>query len=271
VLDPPEVRSPGLNSCPPASDPDMFLPSDHGCQQLAMESAAQRVSAIEDAFRRCRGEWRAFFFELDSGDDSLSAEEPFQGLDEFLNEQTAESREQFRQVLAEMIESGDLEEKAQALSIIGSCSEAFDLEVALRCEEQIAADLEAHVALLLAIGQRRFAEGREVVLRALSQPTRKHAALIALAQLDPEQAGKLGREAYTADRHRILSVLARPLGENEYATFYEMAKSTLQVLGKDGLNMLLRTVAGDDPDWQHELAQLARRLIRQQQDERERA
>ena len=232
-----------------------------------MVIAAQRVTAIEDAFRRCRGEWKEFFLELESGDESLASEDPFLGLDEFLHEQSTTSRDDFRQVLAEMIEDGDLEEKAQALAILGSCTEAFDLQVAVRCEDQISRDLEAHVALLLTIGQRCFCAGKEVVLRALSNPTRKHAALIALAQLDPEQAGKLGRETYSIDRSRIVSVLARPLGEHEYATFYEMSRNTLQVRGKDGLNTFLRTVAGDDPAWQHELALLARRLIRQQQDE----
>ena len=231
-----------------------------------MSGAAQRVSEIEELFLRCRGDWRDFFFELESGEGSLQSEDPWRDIDAFLAGDP-ERREEFGRVLREMIERGEPDEQAQALSIAGACREPFDLSFALSMEKQLAEDLETHVALLLAIGQRRFEDGKDAVLRALDNPSRRHAALIALAQLDPEQAAPLGRPLYEKDRTRILSILSRPLGENEYVTFYEMAKSTLQVRGKDGLNLFLRRVAGEDDAMGHELAQLARRLIRQLQDE----
>jgi hypothetical protein len=227
--------------------------------------AAQRRTQIEDLFLRCKREWREFLYELDTGEGDLQSDEPFQDLDTFLSTVEVEERAAFSQALLRMIESDDPEDQALALTVVASSQEPFDMAPAVALEDELSQDLEAHVALLLAIGQRRFEEGRPCLDRALKNSSRRHAALIAMAQLDPQAAAPLGREVYQKDRQRILSMLNRPLREHEYETFAEMAIGVLQVHGKDGLNEFLRAVAGEDTTLGHEVAYLARRLLRQSQ------
>jgi hypothetical protein len=166
-----------------------------------------------------------------------------------------------------MVRDGDPVEQAQALSIVAAGDEPFDLAVAVDMEPKLREDLEVHLALILAIGQRRFTKGRAIVERAISDATRRHAACIALAQLDPPAAAGPGLAAWKKDEERIVHTLTRPLDEHEYATFYQMAEGVLQLHGKEGLNAFLRAVAASDPkpDEQlvHHFSQLARRLLQQ--------
>jgi len=226
-------------------------------------STSGRQRELEVLFIRSRHQWRDFFYELENGDASLLAEDPWADLDEFLAGAAPEHRESFARTLEEMIRGGEVDEQAQALAIVAAVSQPFDLSPALAMEKELRADLEAHLALLLAIGQRRFAPGREVVEKAIEDPSRRHAALIALAQLDPPAAATHGAQAYRKDRERILGTLARPLDEHEYATFYQMAEAVLQSRGREGLNEFLRAVAGSDDGLKHEFAQLAKRLLQQ--------
>ena len=226
-------------------------------------STSGRLRELDVVFLRCRHRWRDFFYELEHGDASLLAEDPWHDLEEFLAGVEPEHRGTFTTTLEEMVKGGDAVEQAQALSIIAATAEPFDLGIALAVEKELRKDLEAHLALLLAIGQRQFAAGRPIVEKALSDPSRRHAALIALAQLDPAAVAAAGAETYKKDRERILLTLARPLDEHEYATFYQMAEGVLQVRGKDGLNDFLRAVAGHDDKLKHEFAQLAKRLLQQ--------
>ena len=222
---------------------------------------------LEVLFARGRHLWRDFFYELENGDASLLAEDPWVDLDEFLDGVDAEHAASFARTLEEMVRGDDAVEQAQALSIVAATRRPFDLAIAIEAEKTLRKDLEAHLALLLAIGQRRFAPGRSIVEKALGEPSRKHAALIALAQLDPAAAAAHGAEAYKKDRERILWTLSRPLDEHEYATFYQMAEGVLQLHGKEGLNAFLRAVAASDPkpDEQlvHHFSQLAKRLLQQ--------
>lgn len=222
-----------------------------------------RLRELEVLFLRCRHGWRDFFFELEQGDASLLAEDPWGDLDDFLAEVDPEHFESFGKTLAEMVAGDDVKAQAQALAIIGACDHPFDLAVAVGNEQAIRKDLEAHLALLLAIGQRRFEAGRPAVDAALADPQRRHAALIALAQLDPPAAVKPGRDAYQKDRARIVQTLGRPLDEHEYATFYQMAEGLLQARGAADLGDFLRTVAGSDEALRDELEKLRDRLVKQ--------
>jgi hypothetical protein len=226
-------------------------------------STSGRLRELDVLFLRCRHQWRDFFYELEDGDASLLAEDPWHDLDEFLSGVEPEHRQSFVRTLEEMVRSGDAAEQARALSIVAATGEPFDLDIALAVEKELRKDLEAHLALLLAIGERRHAAGRAVVEKALNDPSRRHAALIALAQLDPTAAAAHGAETYKKDRERIVLTLGRPLDEHEYATFYQMAEGVLQVRGKDGLNDFLRAVAGSDEKLKHEFALLAKRLLQQ--------
>jgi hypothetical protein len=216
-----------------------------------------RHRELDVLFLRCGRRFRDFFYELESGDASLLSEDPWHGLDDFLGGTELE----------EMIQDGDAVEQAQALNIVAACKEPFDLAVAVGIEPKLRADLEAHLALILAIGQRRFAKGRPIVDQALGDATRRHAACIALAQLDPPASAACGLAAWKRDRERIVHTLARPLDEHEYATFYQMAEGVLQLHGKDGLNTFLRAVAAadskPDPTVVHEFGLLARRILQQ--------
>jgi hypothetical protein len=225
-------------------------------------STTGRVRELEVLFLRCRHQWRDFFFELESGDASLLPEDPWADLDGFVDGVAPEHQRTFATTLEEMIRDGDPPEQAQALSIVAACSLPFDLAAAVAMEEELQKDLESHLALLLAIGQRRHVPGRPIVEKALADPARKHAALIALAQLDPKAAAAHGLAAYQKDRERIVLTLSRPLDEHEYATFFQMAEAVLEAHGKDGLNEFLRAVGGDDKV-KHELALLAKRLLQQ--------
>jgi hypothetical protein len=226
-------------------------------------STSGRLRELEVVFVRCRHAWRDFFDELENGDASLLAEDPFADLDAFLDGVVPDHVETFARTLEEMVRGGDPVEQARALSILASTRRPFDLSIALAVERELRNDLEAHLALILAIGQRRSEAGRHVVEKALSDPSRRHAALIAFAQLDPAAAAQQGAQAWQKDRERILWTLSRPLDEHEYATFYQMAEGVLQVRGKEGLNDFLRAVAGDDAKMKHEFAQLAKRLLQQ--------
>lgn len=226
-------------------------------------STSGRLRELELLFVRCRHGWRDFFWELEQGDGSLLAEDPWAGLDDFLDGVDPEHLESFRRTLAEMVAGDDAAAQAQALAIVGACRHPFDLDRALANERAIAKDLEAHLALLLAIGQRRHAAGRAAVEGALRDASRRHAALIALAQLDPPAAVEPGRGAYQKDRARIVQTLGRPLDEHEYATFYQMAEGVLQARGEADLAGFLRAVAGDDAALQEEMAQLERRIVQQ--------
>jgi hypothetical protein len=216
---------------------------------------------------RCQHQWRDFFYELENGDASLLSEDPWHGLDEFLARLEPEHRAGFKSTLEEMIRGGDAVEQAQALSIVAACREPFDLAVAVAMEPALRSDLEAHLALILAIGQRRFDAGRSIVDAAVADATRQHAGRIALAQLDPAAAAACGAQAWSKDRASILATLARPLDEHEYATFYQMAEGVLQLHGKEGLNEFLRAVAAAespaDDTTVHHFSQLARRLLQQ--------
>lgn len=226
-----------------------------------------RQRELDLLFVRCGHRWRDLFFELENGDASLLSEDPWHGLDEFLTAVEPDHRTNFRSTLVEMVRDGDPVEQAQALSIVAACDEPFDLAVAVDIEPKIRADLEAHLALILAIGQRRYVKGRPIVEKALTDATRRHAACIALAQLDPPAAAAPGLAAWKRDDERIIHTLTRPLDEHEYATFYQMAEGVLQLHGKEGLNAFLRAVAASDPkpDEQlvHHFSQLARRLLQQ--------
>ncbi len=226
-------------------------------------STTGRLRELEVLFFRCRQSWRDFFFELEQGDASLLAEDPFGDLDDFLAEVDPEHLPTFDQTLAEMVAGDDAKAQAQALAILGACNRPFDLAVAVANEKRIKNDLEAHLSLLLAIGGRRFEPGRPVVEAALRDPARRHAALIALAQLDPTAAVKPAREAYEKDRVRIVQTLARPLDEHEYATFYQVAEGVLQARGAQDLDDFLRAVGGKDEALCEELRQLNDRLLKQ--------
>src|SRR5688572_18696513 len=178
-------------------------------------STSGRLRELDVAFVRCRHQWRDFFYELESGDASLLAEDPWADLDEFLEGVAEEHRDTFAQALEEMVKGGDPVEQAQALSIIAANKQPFDLSTAIAVEPELKKDLEAHLALILAIGQRRHVAGRAIVEKALGDPSRRHAALIALAQLEPAAAALHGAEAYKKDRERILWTLTRPLDEHE--------------------------------------------------------
>ncbi len=226
-------------------------------------STSGRLRDLEVLFLRCRHQWRDLFYELEHGDGSLLPEEPWADLDAFLDGVDREHQDSFARTLAEMVSDGEPAEQAQALSIVAASRRPYDLSAALAVESELEKDLEAHLALLLAIGQRRFQPGRAIVEKALGDPQRRHAALIALAQLDPVAAAVHGMQAYERDRERIVATLSRPLDEHEYATFYQMAEAVLQVLGKEGLNEFLRSVAAKDETAKHEFAQLAKRLLQQ--------
>lgn len=229
-----------------------------------MAGAAQRLEDLKVLLQRCRNDWRGFFIEMEAGEESLQPEDPYADLDGLLGVVDAEARAGFHETINEMLESGDPDDLTQALSILAACKEPFDLSKAIAHEAEIAHHLEAHASLLLAIGMRLLEDGRPAVMRALKEPTRRHAALICLAQLDPRGAAEEGRKQFATDRSRILAILDRPLEENEYATFYEMSKGVLQVRGKEGLNEFLRAVS-EGHEMDHDLALLARRLIRQNQ------
>ena len=226
-------------------------------------STSARLHELELLFLRCRHSWRDFFYELEHGDASLLAEAPFADIDDFLATLAPDHRADFRPTLEAMIRGKDAGEQAQALAIVAASREPFDLAVALAVEKELKRDLEAHLGLILAIGQRRFTPGRAVVDAALNDASRKHAALIALAQLDPAAAATRGLAAYKKDREQILLTMGRPLDEHEYATFYLMAEAVLQASGKEPLNDFLRTVAGSDDELRHEFALLAKRLLQQ--------
>ncbi len=226
-----------------------------------------RHRELDVLFLRCGRKFRDFFYELESGDASLLSEDPWHGLDDFLGGIEPEHRAAFRSTLEDMIRNGDAVEQAQALNIVAACKEPFDLAFAVELEPKLRADLEAHLALILAIGQRRFAKGRKIVDQAVGDASRRHAACIALAQLEPPAAAACGLAAWKKDRERIVQTLARPLDEHEYATFYQMAEGVLQLHGKDGLNAFLRAVAVADPKPDatvvHEFGLLARRILQQ--------
>lgn len=226
-------------------------------------STSARLRELAILFARLRHSWRDFFYELESGEASLLNEDPWAELDGFLEEVDPEHRESFTDTLVEMVQGGDPVEQAQALSIVATSREPFDLGPALAIEPAIRKDLEAHLALILAIGQRLDARGLEIVKKAATDPSRRHAALVALAQLDPAAAAAHALAAYKKDRERIVQTLGRPLDEHEYATFYLMAEAVLQTHGKDRLNEFLRAVAAGDSEVMHEFAGLARRLLEQ--------
>jgi hypothetical protein len=230
-----------------------------------MAGVTQRVLEIENLFLRCRNDWRELFYALESGEESLLSEDPWRDLDTFLAKVSEQDLEKFHATIADMIESEDPIDQTQALSILSSTRVDHDLTWAIEHEREIAATLEAHLSLLLAVGLRTVEQGRDMTLRALKDPARRHAALIAFAQLDPRGAAEEGRKQFEIDRDRILNILNRPLDENEYATFYEMSKGVLQVRGKEGLNEFLRAVSGEGDEMDHDLALLVRRLIRQDQ------
>jgi hypothetical protein len=226
-------------------------------------STPGRLQELEVLFARCRYGWRDFFFELEQGDASLLAEDPWRDLDDFLEDVDPAHRESFGATLLEMASGDEPAAQAQALAIVATCREPFDLGPVLAQEPRLRKDLEAHLALLLAIGQRNEPRGRAIVDAALKDPQRRHAALIALAQLDPAAAGAAGKSAYQKDRERIVSMLKRPLEEEEYATYYQMAEGVLQVRGKAGLDAFLKATAGNDAALGGELAKLGRRIEQQ--------
>jgi hypothetical protein len=226
-------------------------------------STTGRLRELQLLFARLRHQWRDFFYELENGEASLLAEDPWADLDDFLASVDPEHLPTFRSTLEEMVTSGDAVEQAQALSIVAACRDPFDLAVAMKVEPALRKDLEAHLAFILAVGQRGFAPAKAIVEKAVGDPSRRHAALIALAQLDPLAAAKHGLEAYRKDRERIVLTLSRPLDEHEYATFCQMAEAVLQTHGKEKLDEFLRQVAGDDAKVVAEFAQLARRLAQQ--------
>ncbi len=226
-------------------------------------STPERLRELEVLFARCRYRWRDLFYELEQGEVSLLAEDPWSDVDALVELVAPEHATSFTVTLEEMVRGDDPVAQTQALSIIAACEQPFDLAIALANEPNLKKDLEAHLALLLAIGERRFAPGRAIVEKALLEHSRRHAALIALAQLEPAAAAPHGLAAYKKDRERIVQTLIRPLAEHEYATFYQMAEGVLEVQGKDGLNVFLRAVAGKDEAVLHELAQLGKRLLLQ--------
>lgn len=229
-----------------------------------MGASERRVAEIREIFLRSRGDWRTVFYELESGEASYF-DDPWRGIDDFLETCEEQERGTFRTTLVAMIEEGEAAEQAQALAIVGACQSPFEMADVLAIADRLRQSLEVHLELLLVIGQRDFAPGRPLVEQALEDRRCRHAAAIALAQLDPNAAGKLGKEFYEADRERILAALQRPLSEQDYATFYQMALGVLEVRGKDGLNDFLRAVAGGDEARRHEMAQVVRRLMRQEQ------
>lgn len=226
-------------------------------------STPGRLRELEVLFARCRYGWRDFFFELEQGDDSLLVEDPWGDLDDFLEEVDPQHLETFDRTLVEMATGDDPKAQAQALSIAAICARPFDLAPVLANEPRLRKDLEAHLALLLAIGQRNDPRGRAIVEAAVKDPHRRHAALIALAQLDPKAAGVPGKAAYLKDRAQIVQTLLRPLAEEEYATYYQMAEGVLQVRGKEALADFVDATAAGDDALRAELVQLQRRIEQQ--------
>ena len=229
-----------------------------------MGASARRVTEIEDLFARCRRDWKALFYELEAGEGSFGHEDPWEGLDEFVASLEAADQDEFKAVLYEMIEGDDTEQQAQALSVIGSTRQPIDMDRVMSQEDVLASNLEVRLELILAVGQRSHAAGRPLVDQALEDANTRHAASIALAQLDPVAAGPIGKERYLDERDRILASLGRPLVEREYETFYQMSLAVYEIGGKDRLNEFLRAVAGDDDELRHEMAQVVRRLVRQE-------
>ena len=223
-------------------------------------STPERLQELAVLFARCRYGWRDFFYELDEGEASLLAEDPWRDLDDFLEATAPEHRESFTLTLLEMSLGDEPKAQAQALAIVATCRQPFDLGPVLGNEARLKQDLEAHLSLLLAIGQRNDARGRPVVESAMKDVRRRHAALIALAQLDPVAAAVPGKEAYQKDRERIVQTLLRPIAEEEYATYYQMAEGVLQVRGREALESFVRATAGNDDDLKSELAALSKRI-----------
>lgn len=226
-------------------------------------STPGRLQELAILFARCRYGWRDFFFELEQGEGAVLSEDPWEDLDAFLGEADPEHLATFDRTLVEMATGDDAKAQAQALTIVATCARPFDLAPVLANETRLKKDLEAHLALLLAIGQRNDPRGRASVDAALKDPHRRHAALIALAQLDPAAAAVPGKAAYLKDRNQIVQSLGRPLAEEEYATYYQMAEGVLQVRGREALGTFVAATAGDDEALRRELAQLARRIEQQ--------
>jgi hypothetical protein len=226
-------------------------------------STPGRLEELSVLFARCRYGWRDFFYELEQGEGSLLSEDPWGDLDAFLGEVDPQHLESFDRTVLEMTTGDDPKSQAQALNIVATLKRPFDLAPALANEARLRKDLEAHLALLLAIGQRGDARGRPIVDAALKDAHRRHAALIALAQLDPAAAAAPGRAVYQKDRGQIVQTLGRPLAEEEYATYYQMAEGVLQVRGREALQTFVAATAGDDEALKTELARLAQRIEQQ--------
>ena len=97
------------------------------------------------------------------GEASLLAEDPWRDLDDFLEEVDPDHRASFGAALLEMTSGDDPKAQAQALAIVASCNQPFDLGPVIAQEAKLRKDLEAHLALLLSIGQRNEARGRPIV------------------------------------------------------------------------------------------------------------
>ena len=226
----------------------------------------ERVQEIAELFRRERQSWRGLLVELESSPE-LGAEDPWHGFDDFVDSCDEEAKGELQWTLEEMILRGGDSDRALAFTTLSSTKVAFDLARTLEVAEELRGSNEVYVEWILVIGQRGFEAGRAEVERALNKAGSRHAAAVALTQLAPADAGEIGREMYLKDREEVRSSLQRPLGEHDYATFFQMTEAVLETRGKDGVNTFLRAVAGDDHALQHEMAEVAARLLRQQREE----